>query len=160
RGREQHGADRGAEPAERVERHSDRAATAEPQRADTGAAAPVPPQPGEARAERGEGRGRGRRGRRRGRRGGGRGMPEGGAPAQPTGGEGSGDAAAAGASAAVASGNGSHEGSAPLPERVPHESTPPREYHAEAREPSAPHEPIAHFEPTPKPDTTAAQSKP
>jgi hypothetical protein len=63
---------------------------------------------------------------------------------------------------AVTSGNGSHADStsaASLPERAPHESAAAREYHAEGRE-QTPHEPIAHFEPTPKPDTAAAPSKP
>jgi hypothetical protein len=83
--------------------------------------------------------------------------------------EGSGQApgaAAAGATEAGASGNGSHDAPAP-----PVSAPPPadraqdvadqpaqREFHSEPREPSAAHEaaPIAHFEPTPKPDSTAA----
>jgi hypothetical protein len=45
------------------------------------------------------------------------------------------------------SSNGSQDAPAPLP--------PVREFHAEPGEPAARHEPatIAHFEPTPKPDT-------
>ena len=37
-----------------------------------------------------------------------------------------------------------------------------REYHAEPREPAAPHEPapLAHFEPQHKPDAAAAANKP
>jgi hypothetical protein len=37
-----------------------------------------------------------------------------------------------------------------------------RQYHAEPREPAVPHEPapIAHFEPTPKPESGSAQNKP
>jgi hypothetical protein len=50
---------------------------------------------------------------------------------------------------------------APVPEseqrpadREPRQEPLPREYHAEPREPPVPHEPapIAHFEPSPKPD--------
>lgn len=42
------------------------------------------------------------------------------------------------------------------------ESPPPREYHSEHREPPAAHEaaPLAHFEPTPKPDVAAGGGKP
>lgn len=41
-----------------------------------------------------------------------------------------------------------------LPDREPREESLPREYHGEPREPPVPHEPapIAHFEPSPKPD--------
>jgi ribonuclease E len=182
RGREQQGTERGAESAERMprpERHADHAATADPQRADAGAAAAFPTQPGEARPERGEGRGRGRRGRRRGRRGGGGGAREGG-PSQRGGEAGSADPADVSAADAVASGNGSHRGPARTPEHAPHEnaphenaphenaphegapqeSAPPREYHAEGRESNTPPEPIAHFEPSPKPEAAATSGKP
>jgi ribonuclease E len=162
RGREQPGTERGAESAERTprpERHADHPATADPQRADAGAGGPFPAQPGEARAERGEGRGRGRRGRRRGRRGGGGGAREGG-PSQRGGEAGPADPADVSAPDAVTPGNGSHEGSARPPEDAPHESTPPREYHAEGRESNTPPEPIAHFEPSPKPDAAATSGKP
>ena len=41
-----------------------------------------------------------------------------------------------------------------LADREPREEPLPREYHGEPREPPVPHEPapIAHFEPSPKPD--------
>ncbi len=105
--------------------------------------------PGEPRGERS---GRGRRGRRGGGGGAGR---EGGAAA--SGGEGLSAAAHEGAPAPVAarevSANGGPVGAAPS-ER----SEPPREYHAEPRDPGPVHE-VAHFEPAPRPEG-AAENKP
>jgi ribonuclease E len=107
---------------------------------------------GEVRAERGERRGR--RGRRRGRRGGG--MREGLGAAPGTGAEAAmpanGDAPAAPVAAPPAM-DRPHEG-AEGPQR--------REFHAEPRETGAAHAaaPLAHFEPTPKPDPGAAGGKP
>jgi ribonuclease E len=155
--RHERSAERSGEPqaAERAERPAERSSPSEPQRIESGSAAPLAPQPGEARAERGEGRGRGRRGRRRGRRGGGGASREG-APSQRTAEAGAEEVTAAPAPEASSSGNGTHESHA----HESHESAAPREYHVEGREPSTPHEPIAHFEPSPKPDTGAAPSKP
>ncbi|HXW74627.1 MAG TPA: Rne/Rng family ribonuclease [Steroidobacteraceae bacterium] len=123
---------------------------------DAPAGTPPPPASSEARPERGEGRGRSRRGRRRGRRGGaGR---EGAlaaageaAPSLP--------AAAATTSDGPAAESGINTAPA-LSAREPREPSAPREYHAEPREPAAGHEaaPIAHFEPTPKPEP--GQNKP
>jgi len=143
------------ERTERDVREADRI-SAERTSQDVLAGTPPPASP-EARPERGEGRGRSRRGRRRGRRGGaGR---EGAldatagetAPSVPV--------AAAAASAAAASENGAN--AAPvLPVPEPRELSAPREYHAAPRETGAGHEamPIAHFEPTPKPES--GQNKP
>ncbi len=127
-------------------------------RPDSGAAAPSPAAAGEVRADRPERtdrpeRGRGRRGRRRGRRGGGGGAREGGI-GQAAGGPGASERepereamTPAAAPESNTSSNGSQDAPAPLP--------PVREFHAEPGEPAARHEPatIAHFEPTPKPDT-------
>jgi ribonuclease E len=126
----------------------------------------------ESRAERPEGRTRGRRGRRRGRRGGGGGgggAREGAAPADATNLTAP-DSSAAHAPNTPPTGNGRHE--APPLQAETHE--PPAESRAEAPEPAAreyraePREsgpqpestPIAHFEPSPKPETSGAQSKP
>ncbi|HET7757333.1 MAG TPA: Rne/Rng family ribonuclease, partial [Steroidobacteraceae bacterium] len=149
-------------------------------RAAADAAAP----PGEMRSEQGErldrperGERRGRRGRRRGRRGGGGGggggVREGGVGQPPAG-------IAAGATASEPagglSGNGGHEVSA-MPASPPPASPPPappaerprdmpepaeRQFHSEPRESGAAHEPapIAHFEPTPRPEPGAPQAKP
>jgi ribonuclease E len=146
------GADRGAPPD----------ASARP---DSGAAAPSPAPPGEARADRPErtdrpgGGGRGRRGRRRGRRGGGGGAREGGigpAAGVPGAPEREPEREAMRTVASPES-NTSSNGSpdAPAPVREPREQPPVREFHAEPVEPAARHEPatIAHFEPTPKPDS-------
>jgi ribonuclease E len=154
RGGEQQGADRGPE---RAERHADHGTPVDAQRVDAGAAAPLPTQPAEGRAERGESRGRGRRGRRRGRRGGGGGGAREGVPSQRTADAGSAESAVSAAPEPVASGNGSHQDPAPPAQQESRESVPPREYHAEGREPNTPHEPIAHFEPSPKPDTAASK---
>jgi ribonuclease E len=126
----------------------------------------------ESRAERPEGRTRGRRGRRRGRRGGGGGgggVRESAAPADannltaP-------DTSATPAPNTAPTGNGRHD--APPLQAEMHEpaaesrSEAPepaaREYHAEPRDPGPQHEstPIAHFEPSPKPETSGSQSKP
>jgi ribonuclease E len=150
--------DRNRDPGRRPERFADRSvpnrgepsqqpADASP-RPDPGAAAPSSASPGEARADRPERTdrpergGRGRRGRRRGRRGGGGGAREGGI-GQPAVGQ------TAEREPVVAP---PAEPSAPAPDREPREPPPVREFHAEPSEPAARHEPIAHFEPTPKAD--------
>jgi hypothetical protein len=123
--------------------------------------------PVEGRSERAEGRGRGRRGRRRGRRGGG-GAREGGA--------GTTDLTADpgfGTNEAAVPGNGQHDTSAPqaereAPEPAAREARPEaeesanREFHADPRASGAPHEsvPIAHFEPTPRPEAGSTPNKP
>jgi len=130
--------------------------------AERSPAAPTPPSAGELRGEHGERRGR--RGRRRGRRGGGGGAREG-----------LGQASAApsmGAEIATPT-NGSHQQEAPATVAAPPppaaeqvrespDSQPPRAFHAEPRESSAGHDaaPLAHFEPSPKPEVGAPQSKP
>jgi len=155
------------------------------QRQDAGAGAPGSAPPGEPRAERPEGRGRGRRGRRRGRRGGG--MREGassqGGAADAAGAAREPENPRTGAPFAAPSSGSGNGGQEALPlEREPREASEPREpresgeprespeprepavrqYHAEPREPAVPHEPapIAHFEPTPKPESGSAQNKP
>jgi hypothetical protein len=70
----------------------------------------------------------------------------------------------------VAPGDGSHDApaapeSAPPPVDRPREAAdqpPAREFHSEPREPAAAHEarPLAHFEPTPKPDVGGTGGKP
>jgi ribonuclease E len=124
------------------------------------APADATPASGEARAERGErGERRGRRGRRRGRRGGGGGMREGLSQAPALSPEGT---------EAAAPFNGEHDrpaAAAAPPADRPREVSdqpPPREYHFEPREPAAAHEaaPIAHFEPTPKPEAGTSAGKP
>jgi len=138
------------------ERGGERAGSGtESQRAEASGTLPPPPG-GEMRGERGEGRGRGRRGRRRGRRGGGGGMREAGAPVE-------GGIEHAEPAIESSNGNGAHaheSAAAPPIEHEPRES-PPREYHAEppaAAESGAPREPapVAHFEPTPKPEGSQA----
>jgi ribonuclease E len=125
-----------------------------------------PPQ--EGRSERTEGRGRGRRGRRRGRRGGGGGAREGAAP------QGTTEMTAAGPDAGPASsGNGHHDSPAAQAEREAHERAAPQsrpesaqsaahESHAEPRESGGSHEsvPIAHFEPSPRPESGTTSNKP
>jgi ribonuclease E len=148
--------------------NGERGASSEAPRQDSTGAVQAPPPPQEGRAERPEGRGRGRRGRRRGRRGGG-GAREGAGssvPAEMSAGEPSAPAASG------ASGNGQHDSPNPPAEGEVHEparesrpETPEpaaREYHAEPRESSSPHEsaPLAHFEPSPKPEPSAAPNKP
>jgi ribonuclease E len=134
-------------------------ATPTPMPAPGGAAAP-----GELQGERVErGERRGRRGRRRGRRGGGgsrEGAPAGTPPAASMGGSGSDNGNGNG------NGNGAHEApSAPEmpPERAPasSETAAPREYHAQPPE-AAHHEaaPLAHFEPSPRPEPGAQSGKP
>jgi ribonuclease E len=168
------GADRGGgeRAGERVaERggNGDRAQPSDsPALESTGTVQGATPSP-ESRAERPEGRTRGRRGRRRGRRGGGGGVREGAVPADVT------NLPAADISATYATnpppaGNGRHD--APPSQGETHEapgessSAAPepaaREYHAEPREPGPQHEstPIAHFEPTAKPETSGSQGKP
>src|SRR5579862_166247 len=146
------------------------------------------PSPGlpEARGERSEGRGRGRRRGRRGRRGSGRG-PAGqtgdASPGSETGNNpittetGGGESSFATESS---SGNGWHDAPTPAHERAPREAPPPatesaasrepresaeppvRQHQTEPAAPAAPHEPtpIAHFEPQPKGEPGATQSKP
>jgi ribonuclease E len=138
--------------------HTDRGAPQDVQQAE-GGALPSPTQTPEMRAERGEGRGRGRRGRRRGRRGGGGGTREGGLSQRP------GDMSAAEAPAPVSQqaefSNGTPETPASPAEREAPEPA-PREYHAEPTAPASSHEaaPLAHFEPSAKPEGGAAQSRP
>jgi ribonuclease E len=140
-------------------RRPERPVTAPPDaaRSEQGAASPPAPAPqGEARADRSERgdrperSGRGRRGRRRGRRGGG-GARDGGVTSH-------GGAVGGGTEREAQS---EPLAAAPVPEseprpadREPSQEPLPREYHAEPREPPVPHEPapIAHFEPSPKPD--------
>jgi len=175
-------ADRTAIERNAAERNNgDRSPSAEPARQDAAGAAPGGGAPSpEGRAERGEGRGRGRRGRRRGRRGGGGGAREGttqspGAP-EMSGAE----SPAPHVPAAAGAGNGQHDAPTPDTERAasqgereahapaPRESRPEpsepatREYHGEPRESAASHEsvPIAHFEPSPRPETSGAPAKP
>ena len=170
------GAERGGERAgERAaERNGniDRAQAAEsPPLESTGTVQGAAPSP-ESRSERSEGRTRSRRGRRRGRRGGGGGTREGAVPTEAA------NVSAAETSAgyaphAAAAGNGGHDGpgsqgeaheavSERRPERPDTPEPPAREYHAEAREPAAAHEttPIAHFEPSSKPEPSGTQTKP
>jgi ribonuclease E len=132
-------------------------------RPETAGDAPSGAPPGEARGDRPEGRTRGRRGRRRGRRGGGGGGMRDGQPAQSAG-----DAATADYAGDApqdgSGGNGVHDSSPaerdrehPPREAPPmREPAPQREFHAEPRDaaPAPAHEsvPLAHFEPTPKPD--------
>jgi len=163
RGNESRADERGTEQIER--NAPDRAPAQDAPHTEPVSATPSAAQPGEGRGERGEGRGRGRRGRRRGRRGGGGGAREGreGLPSHQPAEAGSADLAAAPPAAtppaAAASGNGSHAPSAPAPEPEPR-NTDTREYHAEGHQPADSHEPIAHFEPSAKPDAGSAQSKP
>ena len=161
--RHERSADRGGEQqptersAEHGERHTDRPAPPDPHRQELAGAEPASPgQPGEGRSERGEGRGRRRRGRR-GRRGGG---AREGAPSQRPAEASAAESTPALPAAEPASGNGSHESAAPVPERAPGEPDGAREYHAEPREPNVSPETIAHFEPSPKPESGAAPSKP
>jgi ribonuclease E len=156
--RHERSAERG-ERADRADREARDADRSSPGRTgqDVPAATTPPPGSPEARPERGEARGRSRRGRRRGRRGGaGR---EGTLAA--TAGD-SGDSSSslpAAAPEAAISENGANAPPA-SPAREPHEPSAPREYHAAPRETAAGREatPIAHFEPTPKPET--GQNKP
>jgi ribonuclease E len=165
------GGDRnGGNTAERVS--GDRTASGEAPRQETaGGALPGTALPAEARPERPEGRGRGRRGRRRGRRGSGgaRDAASPGGTAEMT----AADPASVSAPGA-ASGNGHHQQDAPAPhaEHAAHEPAAvesrseagqvTRESHAEPREPAPAHEsvPIAHFEPSPRPETGGTPNKP
>jgi ribonuclease E len=161
--------DQGRRPERFPERGAERADRSAPPdvsaRPDSAAAAPSPPPAGEARADRPErtdrpgGGGRGRRGRRRGRRGGGGGAREGGmgqAAGVPGAPEREPEREATTTAAAPESNTFSdHSPDAPAPVRESREQPPVREFHAEPVEPPARHEPatIAHFEPTPKPDS-------
>jgi ribonuclease E len=151
--------ERSAERSERGERDVREAERHSPERAppqDAAAGTPPPPVSSEARPERGEGRGRSRRGRRRGRRGGG---AREGTPAAAGEGPASMPVAAAAATPDAPPENGANATPA-LAVREPPEPSSPREYHAAPREAGAAHEatPIAHFEPTPKPES--GQNKP
>jgi ribonuclease E len=120
--------------------------------------------PQEPRSERSDGRGRGRRGRRRGRRGsgGGREGVGSGGGADATTGENP-QLVAAGE---AASGNGRHDTPPAQTEQGAREPAqdyrppepPAREYHAGPAESGPAHEgaPIAHFEPSPKPEQSSA----
>ena len=163
--------DRNGSERQAVDRHNGDRNTAEVPRQDTTGGVTASAPPPEGRSERPEGRGRGRRGRRRGRRGGG-GAREGAGPHGTT------DVTAAESAAAEAqetatSGNGHRETPAPRDEheaREPaaHESRPEsvesgaREFHAEPRESGGSHEsvPIAHFEPSPRPEAGSTPNKP
>jgi len=118
-----------------------------------GAAAPG----SELRHERSERGGRGRRGRRRGRRGGGGGSRDAGAPGGNAGGAAPQDFGGDAAAPAHEGNNGSHGASSDLPERAP---PPPREYHAEPRDSGPTHEPLAHFEPAPRPEGASESKQP
>ncbi len=154
--RDQAGGPREQAPREHTAREPgarDDLAAADPNAAP-GTAAPG----GEGRHERGERGGRGRRGRRRGRRGGGGGSRDagasggsaGGAPPQEFG-------ADAGGAPAHESDNGQQGTAFETPERAP---PPPREYHAEPRDTGAAHEPLAHFEPAPRPEGASDNKQP
>jgi len=151
--------ERSAERSERGERdvRDDRHSPERAPPQDAAAAMPTSPASTEARPERGEGRGRSRRGRRRGRRGG---SAREGAPA--AGSESTSSslpmAAAVATPDAAPPENGASATAPPVHET--HEPSGPREYHAASRDTGAAHEatPIAHFEPTPKPES--GQSKP
>ncbi|HEY2808378.1 MAG TPA: Rne/Rng family ribonuclease [Steroidobacteraceae bacterium] len=101
----------------------------------------------------GERSGRGRRGRRRGRRGGGGSRQGPGMPAA----EGGEQAGGPGAESGGYENNGS-PADAPSPGEG--ESAAPRDYHAEPRESSQTHLPLAHFEPTPRPESAGGEAKP
>jgi ribonuclease E len=169
--RAERAADRSAVERNTAERNNgDRSPEASRQEA-TGAA-PGGAAPLEGRSERPEGRGRSRRGRRRGRRGGG-GTREGSTQSSGAAETSAAESPATQMPVAPGSGNGRHDAPAPPAEREAHtpsgrESRPEqsesatREHHAESREPAASHEsvPIAHFEPGPRPETSAAPAKP
>jgi len=126
----------------------------------------APGEPRPERSERPERSGRGRRGRRRGRRGGGGGSREVGmAPGSGEGGahfedSGSEMSAREHAPESQAGNNGFHEAPS-TSEREPRAAAPAHEYHAEPREPAAPQAaPLAHFEPSPRPEGAAPENKP
>jgi len=141
---------------------------AEAPRPDTAGEVTTTAPPAEGRSERAEGRGRGRRGRRRGRRGGGGGAREGaaGTTEMATG-------APFAANDAATPGNGQHDAPAPqaereAPEPAARESGPEtgesaaRDFHAEPHASAGSHEsvPIAHFEPSPRPEAGGTPNKP
>jgi ribonuclease E len=142
--------------------------TGEAPRQETAGAMTTTPPPVEGRSERAEGRGRGRRGRRRGRRGGGGGAREGaaGTPEMTA-------ATAFGANEEATPGNGQQDAPAPQAEReatepAARESRPEagepaaREFHAEPRTSGGSQEsvPLAHFEPSPRPEAGTTPNKP
>lgn len=57
-------------------------------------------------------------------------------------------------------GNGSHEAPVNAPERDSRAAAPVREYHAEPRESGPEPTPLAHFEPSPRPEGAAPDTKP
>jgi ribonuclease E len=136
---------------------------------DPNAPAPAAGAPGETRHERSdrpERSGRGRRGRRRGRRGGGGGGSREGSPgfesatsAQEPGSERT-ELPRVAANESQGPGNGSHEAPVNAPERDSRAAAPVREYHAEPRESGPEPTPLAHFEPSPRPEGAAADTKP
>ena len=175
-------ADRGGE--RRTERAPDRSAGNAAERNDgdrgpeasrqetTGAPSGTAASPLEGRSERPEGRGRSRRGRRRGRRGGGGSAREGSAQSSGAAEMSGAESPATHVSEGPGSGNGRHDAPAP-PEREAHEPAAPeprpqqpesatREYPAESRDSAASHQsvPVAHFEPSPRPETSGAPAKP
>jgi len=173
RGRRQPpGADRGGERTAERNGNIERAQPAEsPSTESTGTVQGAAPSP-EPRSERSEGRTRSRRGRRRGRRGGGGSSREG-APSAEAANMGAADSSATYAPSAAATGNGGHDLSSSQgeahevvgegrPEKPETPEPAPREYHAEPREPGPAHEsaPIAHFEPSAKPEPSGTQTKP
>jgi ribonuclease E len=166
-------ADRSAAERNTAERNNgDR--SPEAARPETTSAAPgtgAPPL--EGRTERPEGRGRSRRGRRRGRRGGGGATREGGAPSSGAAEMSAAESPETHVSVEPGSGNGRHDVPAPPAEREArepagqeprpqHSESAAREYHTEPRESAASHEsvPIAHFEPSPRPETSGTPAKP
>jgi ribonuclease E len=171
---ERNAGERNAADRNPIEHSNGDRTSAEATRQDTGGGVPGATPSAETRPERGEGRGRGRRGRRRGRRGGG-GAREG-APPQGTAETMAAEPAVPYSMGPAASGNGHHDTPKPQTEREtqepsarelrPEPAEPAeaagREYHAEPREPGPAHEsvPIAHFEPTPKPDAGGPPNKP
>ncbi len=136
---------------------------------DPNAPAPAAGAPGETRHERSdrpERSGRGRRGRRRGRRGGGGGASREGSPgfegamsAQEPGSERT-ELPRVAANESQGPGNGSHEAPVNAPERDSRAAAPVREYHAEPRESGPEPTPLAHFEPSARPEGAAADTKP
>jgi ribonuclease E len=139
---------------------------------DPNAPAPAAGAPSETRHERSdrpERSGRGRRGRRRGRRGGGggggggsrEGSPgfEGAMSAQEPGSERT-ELPRVAANESQGPGNGSHEAPVNAPERDSRAAAPVREYHAEPRESGPEPTPLAHFEPSPRPEGAAPDTKP
>jgi ribonuclease E len=161
-------AERGGERAERnSDRNGDRTTSTETPRQELTGTAPAGAPSPDGRPERPDGRSRGRRGRRRGRRGGG-GPREGVASTGAT----EMTSVESSAPAAPASGNGREDlpaqqaaGEAPAPVQAVRADVPDRverDFHAEPRESGTSHEsvPIAHYEPSPKPEAGSTPNKP